>query len=103
MAGDDTDWKEAAKAVPELRFLKALVTGLSLVMGLGMVAVVAMLWLRLNQPPLPDLPETIALPQGAEARAVTFSADRIVVLTADDAVLVYDRAGGLVGQVTLQP
>ena len=43
MAEDDTDWKAAAKAVPELRFLKTLVTGLTLVMGFGMVAVVALL------------------------------------------------------------
>ena len=103
MAQDDTDWKVAAKAVPELRFLKTLVTGLTLVMGLGMVAVVAMLWLRLNQPVLPELPAAIALPEGAEAGAVTFARDRIVVLTTDDRVLVYDRAGALVGQVALQP
>lgn len=103
MAGDDTDWKVAAKAVPELRFLRVLVTGLTLVMGVGMIAVVALLWLRLSQPTLPDLPDTIVLPQGAQPAAVTFSADRIIVVTQDDRVLVYDRAGALVGQVTLQP
>ena len=47
MGRDDSDWKAEAKAVPELRFLKTLVTGLALVMGLGMIAVVALLWLRL--------------------------------------------------------
>ncbi|MFN3277671.1 MAG: DUF6476 family protein [Paracoccus hibiscisoli] len=103
MAQDDTDWKVAAKAVPELRFLKTLVTGLTLVMGLGMVAVVAMLWMRLNQPVLPELPAAITLPQGVQSRAVTFAQSRIVVLTTDDRVLVYDRAGALVGQMALQP
>ncbi|CAM3246005.1 DUF6476 domain-containing protein [Paracoccus nototheniae] len=103
MAQDDTDWKEAAKAIPELRFLKTLVTGLTLVMGLGMVAVVALLWMRLNQPVLPELPASITLPEGAAARAVTFATDRIVVVTDADQVLVYDRAGGLVGQLALTP
>ncbi len=103
MAQDDTDWKVAAKAVPELRFLKTLVTGLTLVMGVGMIAVVALLWVRLSQQPLPELPASITLPQDAQTRAVTFATDRIVVLTTDDRVLVYDRAGALVGQMTLQP
>ena len=103
MAQDDTDWKVAAKAVPELRFLKTLVTGLTLVMGVGMIVVVALLWVRLNQPVLPELPDTITLPQDAQTRAVTFATDRIVVLTTDDRVLVYDRAGTLVGQTALQP
>ena len=103
MAQDDTDWKVAAKAVPELRFLKTLVTGLTLVMGFGMVAVVALLWLRLDRPVLPDLPEAITLPDGAGAAAVTFARDRIVVLTDDDAVLVYDAAGSLIGRTALRP
>ena len=103
MGQDDTDWKRAAKEIPELRFLKMLVTGLTLVMGIGMVTVVALLWIRLNQPVLPDLPETISLPDGAEALAVTFATDRIVVVTDADEVLVYDRAGALIGQVQLQP
>lgn len=103
MAQDDTDWKVAAKAVPELRFLKTLVTGLTLVMGVGMIVVVALLWVRLNQPVLPELPDAITLPQDAQTRAVTFATDRIVVLTTDDRVLVYDRTGTLVGQTVLQP
>ena len=103
MAQDDTDWKVAAKAVPELRFLKTLVTGLTLVMGVGMIAVVALLWVRLSQQPLPELPASITLPQDAQTRAVTFATERIVVQTTDARVLVYDRAGALVGQMTLQP
>ncbi|WP_410217293.1 DUF6476 family protein [Paracoccus sp. (in: a-proteobacteria)] len=102
MADDDTEWKAAAKAVPELRFLKTLVTGLTLVMGLGMIAVVALLWLRLSQPVLPELPAAITLPQGASAQTIAFARDRIVVLTDADEVLVYDRSGALVGQVVLQ-
>ena len=81
--------------MPELRLLRALVTGLALVMGLGMIALVALLWLRLGQPALPDLPENIALPEGARAEAVTFARDWIVVVTDAGEVLLYDRAGAL--------
>ncbi len=95
MGTDDSDWKQAAKAVPELRLLKALVTGLALVMGLGMIALVALLWLRLGQPVLPDLPDSIALPDGARAEAVTFARNWIVVVTDAGEVLLYDRAGAL--------
>ena len=99
MTKDDNDWKETAKAVPELRFLKTLVTALSLVMGLGMVAIVALLWMRLGQPVLPELPENITLPEGTDADAVTFARDWIVVVTDTGEVLLYDRNGVLRDQV----
>lgn len=95
MDHDDSDWKRAVKAVPELRLLRGLVTGLALVMGLGMITIVALLWLRLGQPTLPDLPEGMALPDGAQAQAVTFARDWIVVVTDAGEVLLYDRSGAL--------
>ena len=95
MDKDDTDWKTAAKSVPELRLLRWLVTGLALVMGLGMVALVALLWLRLGQPMLPDLPDAITLPDNAQSQAVTFARDWIVVVTDAGEVLMYDRSGAL--------
>ena len=64
-------------------------------MGLGMIAIVALLWLRLGQPTLPDLPEGMALPDGAQAQAVTFARDWIVVVTDAGEVLLYDRSGAL--------
>lgn len=95
MSDDDSDWKEAAKAVPELRFLKMLVTGLTLVMGFGIVAIVALLWIRMGQPMLPELPDSIALPEGATAEAVTFARDWIVVVTDGGEILLYTREGSL--------
>lgn len=95
MDKDDTDWKTAARSVPELRLLRWLVTGLALVMGLGMIALVALLWMRLGQPVLPDLPPAITLPDGARAEAVTFARDWIVVVTDAGEVLMYDRSGAL--------
>ncbi|WP_273503282.1 DUF6476 family protein [Paracoccus sphaerophysae] len=94
MARDDRRADEQAK-VPELAWLRRVVTGLALAMGLGIVALVAILWLRLSQPPLPDLPAGIALPAGARAAAVTFARDWTVVVTEAGEVLVYDRAGRL--------
>ena len=81
--------------MPELRLLRWLVTGLALVMGLGMITIVALLWLRLGQPTLPDLPDAIALPDGAQAQAVTFARDWIVVVTEAGEILLFDRAGAL--------
>ena len=78
-----------------LRWLRRLVTGLAVVMGLGMVAVVALLWLRLSAPVLPELPPGIELPAGSTPAAVTFARDWLVVVTDAGTVLLYDRAGRL--------
>lgn len=79
-----------------LRYLRGLVTALAVVMGLGIVAITAILWLRLGAgAPLPDLPAQIALPDGAEVQAVTFARDWIVVVTTTGEVLLFDPAGGL--------
>lgn len=82
-----------------LRWLRVLVTSLAVVMGLGVLSVVALLWLRLSEAPLPELPAEIALPDGAEPAAVTFARDWIVVVTDAGKVLLYDRQGRLRDQV----
>ncbi len=81
--------------MPELRLLRWLVTGLALVMGLGMVTIVALLWIRLGQPLLPELPDTITLPDNARPQAITFARDWVVVVTDAGEVLLYDRSGAL--------
>ena len=81
--------------MPELAWLRRLVTGLAVVMGLGMVAVAAILWVRLAQPPLPELPPGLVLPGGTGAAAITFARDWTVVVTDAGEVLLYDRAGAL--------
>ncbi|MFC0811201.1 DUF6476 family protein [Paracoccus panacisoli] len=101
MAGDDRGTAGAAK-VPELAWLRRVVTGLALAMGVGILSLVAILWLRLSQPPLPVLPEGVALPAGARAAAVTFARDWTVVVTEAGEVLVYDRAGQLRQQVAVE-
>ena len=101
MAGEDRGTAGAAK-VPELAWLRRVVTGLALAMGVGILSLVAILWLRLSQPPLPVLPEGVALPAGARAAAVTFARDWTVVVTEAGEVLVYDRAGQLRQRVAVE-
>ena len=48
--------------MPELAWLRRLVTALALVMMLGIAVVAATLWLRLS-PSLPELPAAITLPK----------------------------------------
>ena len=84
-----------------LGYLRALVTSLAVVMGVGIVAIVAILWLRLGAAPLPELPAAIHLPEGAKAGAVTFARDYVVVVTDAGEVLLYDREGRL--KTSLQP
>ncbi|MFC3569533.1 MULTISPECIES: DUF6476 family protein [Paracoccus] len=99
MARDDRLDAGPEEALPMLRWLRFLVTALAAVMGLGVLVIAALLWLRLSEAPLPELPEHIALPEGATPAAVTFARDWIVVVTEAGAVLLYDRQGRLRDQV----
>jgi len=83
-----------------LRWLRILVTSLAAVMGIGVLAIVALLWLRLSQAPLPVLPDQIALPEGAVPAAVTFARDWIVVVTEAGEILLYDQQGRLRDQAS---
>lgn len=87
--------------MPELAWLRRVVTGLALAMGLGIAAIAAVLWMRLSAPPLPNLPPRIALPAGAAPVGVTFARGWTVVVTEAGEVLVYDAAGGLRQRVVL--
>lgn len=82
-----------------LRWLRILVTSLAAVMGIGVLVIALLLWVRLSEAPLPQLPDNLALPQGAEPAAVTFARDWVVVVTEAGAVLLYDRQGQLRQQV----
>ncbi len=78
-----------------LRWLRWLVTSLAVVMGVGVLAITGLLWLRLSEAPLPELPDQIALPANAKPAAVTFARDWVVVVTETGEVLLYDRQGNL--------
>lgn len=83
-----------------LRWLRLLVTSLAAVMGVGVIAITALLWIRLSEAPLPELPDQIALPPGATPAALTFARDWIVVVTEGGEVLLYDKQGKLRQTVT---
>lgn len=84
----------SAEDARTLRFLRRLVTVLTLTMIAGVSTIVVLLVLRLNQPAtaLP-LPDAIALPEDTRASAVTRTRDRLLVVTEDNALLVYSLNG----------
>lgn len=95
---DDTPLAEGDART--LRFLKGLVTVLTVTMIGGVLAITALLVIRLNAAPgaLPPLPDRIALPAGTEATAFTQGTGWIAVVTADDRILVFDREDGTLRQ-----
>lgn len=77
-----------------LRFLRRLVTVLTATMILGVLVIVALLVIRLQQHhPLP-LPEQISLPTGAAALAITEGHDWFGVVTSDQHFLIFDKVTG---------
>lgn len=85
-----------------LRFLRLLVTGLTGVMIVGLVTVVALIVMRfVNDGPI--LPEDIDLPAGVRVQAVTTGDGWYAIVTTDDRILIYDRiTGALRQEITLQ-
>ncbi len=84
---------------PRLRRLRRLVTALLVTLIFGMIAIVALLAVRLSatSPPV-ALPPEIRLPAGETAGAVTLGGDWLAVVTTDAAgrqrIRVLDRATG---------
>ncbi|WP_076647480.1 DUF6476 family protein [Pontibaca methylaminivorans] len=94
---------DATEEPANLRFLRRLVTTLAAVMIVGLVIVIVLLVIRLSTPAaVPALPDTITLPEGASAQAVTIGADWYGVVTDDGRFLIFDRTSGALRQsVTL--
>jgi hypothetical protein len=88
-----TDPSEPVPEPTNLRVLRLLVTVLTAVMIGGVVVVVGLLVTRLSGKSLP-LPETLTLPDGATAKALTVSDDWYAVVTDSDQILIFDRVTG---------
>jgi hypothetical protein len=91
---------------PDLRFLKILVTLLAATMIIGLIAMIALFVIRLPgvNTSAPVLPETVALPAGETARAVTFGDGWIAVVTTRDEILILDQATGALRQrIAIEP
>lgn len=103
MPSDGQNTPAAQEPLPELKFLKTLVTVLAGTMIVGLITVIALLVIRLgpqNAAPM-KLPDQITLPEGATAQSVSVSEGRTVILTQGDQVLVYDARGALIGSTQL--
>lgn len=90
---------------PSLRLLKWLVIVLTLTMIGGVITVVGLIVTRMPQAftSTPELPETLSLPDGARAQAITFGTGWTAVVTTDDRILVFDKDGQLTQEVQLSP
>ncbi len=82
---------------PQLKFLRRLVTTLTVVMIGGLVVVISLLVIRLSADG-PSLPAEITLPKGVKAQAVTFGKGWIAVVTTDNTILILDPDSSAVRQ-----
>lgn len=91
---DDTDPPLAPQDARNLAFLRRLVTVLTATMILGVLTIVVLLVIRLQTPPRTiPIPAQIALPEGTRVIAITQTADRLLVVTEEDNLLVFDASG----------
>ena len=80
-----------------LRFLRRLVTSLTVVMMCGVLVVIGLLVTRLRDRG-PILPQEIALPDGTTPLAITAGRGWYAVVTQDDRILIYDQLSGALRQ-----
>ncbi|MEQ9695428.1 DUF6476 family protein [Shimia sp. SDUM112013] len=80
-----------------LRFLRLLVTGLTGIMIVGLVVVVALIVIRLNDDG-PTMPDQITLPHGVSATAITIGQGWWAVVTDDQRILIFDQMTGALKQ-----
>lgn len=76
--------------------------GLTASLIFGVITVVAVVVTRFPKAATPPLPESLVLPEGVRAEAVTQGGDWIGIVTSDQQILIYDRTSGALRQtVTL--
>ena len=100
MADRQASAEAALAALPlSVRLLQWLVIGLTASLILGVITVVVVIVIRFpfGDTPAPLLPDTITLPPGVTAQAVTVGPGWYAVVTGD-AILIYDRDTGALRQ-----
>ena len=80
-----------------LRFLRQLITVLTVVMIGGLVVVVGLLVTRFCSAG-PEMPESIELPDGSEATAFTRGDNWYAVVTKNNQILIFDALTGQLKQ-----
>lgn len=88
---DEAPTPEDATGV--VRYLKLLVTALSVTMIAGFIVLIAVVVMRFNAEGTIPLPDAIALPDGARASAITRGPDWLGVVTDDGRILIYELDG----------
>lgn len=96
---DDTS--EKLELPPSLRWLKWLVTGLTLTLILGVITIVGLLVTRLPLPQAMAFPENLTLPAGVKPQAITRGQGWFAVVTQDDRILIFDAAGQMTQEVKI--
>ena len=91
-----------------VRYLRILVTVLTVTMVVGFIVIVVLFVIRFSEafgPAAPTapasaiaLPDSIALPEGARAAAFTQGRDWYAIVIEDDRILIYDRRSGALRQ-----
>ena len=70
--------------------------------------VITVVWLLVTRMPqafqaVPTLPEAIEMPQGTKAQAVTFGEGWFAVVTEDDRILIFSKAGQVLQDIAITP
>jgi hypothetical protein len=77
-----------------LRYLKWLVTGLTVTMIAGFITIVVLFAMRFSDMRTVALPDSVTLPDGAVATAFTRGDDWFAVVTEDSEILIYSAVTG---------
>ena len=95
---------EQAPDEKTLKYLKALVTILTVTMIGGFLTIVGLFVMRFAEMNSVELPDEITLPDGAKATSFTRGEGWFAVVTADDEILIYSRVtGNLRQRITVIP
>lgn len=94
MTGTNDTTQADGPLPPNLRFLRSLVTVLTVVMIVGIATIVGLMVWKFTAKSDPVLPASITLPDGSQPVAVTAGSDWFAVVTAQDEILIFDRTTG---------
>ena len=95
------DTSDKLELPPSLRWLKWLVTAPTLTLILGVITIVGLLVTRLPSGVAQPFPDSLALPEGTRAQAVTRGDGWVAVVTDDNRILIFDTTGKLTQEVAI--
>lgn len=101
----DMDEKEVpASEVANLKYLKWLVTALTITMIAGFLTIVSLFVMRFAEMGRVELPDIIRLPDGERATAFTRGEGWFAVVTENNEILIYSRVtGNLRQRIRIEP